>query len=114
MATITKTSLGGSGSRAMSVTVAGASDDFVYTAGDLLVIDNITAGALTPNLDGDGASTIPVPGYGSDLDVSGGYDVPSIQAGDKAVIPLDTISAWLKGTVAVTGADGAELSILTK
>lgn len=112
MATITATSLSGSGSRAVTVTTLGASDTFVYVPGSILVLNNVTAGALTPNIDGDGGSTVPVRGVGS-VDVSGGYDVPSIGAGSSAAIPLDTIAKYLQGTIAVTGGDGIEAQLLT-
>lgn len=113
MATITATSMTGSGSRAITVTTATASDTFNYRAGvkQTLVIYNDTGSPITPNIDGDGGTTVPVSGVGS-VDVSGGYDVPSIADGATAAIPTDTISAYLSGTIAVTGADGAELHLL--
>lgn len=111
MAVITKTSMSGQGSRALAITTLGASDTFTYEAGDVMVINNVTVGAITPNLDGDGSTNAALPGYGSDVPVSAGYDVPSIPAGDYAVIPLDTIKLWLKGTVTVTAGDGAEVAI---
>lgn len=112
MAEISKTSLSGSGSREMLVTTLGVSDTFSYASSvEVMIIDNVTAGALTPNLDGADSTTVPVSGYGA-IDVSGGYDVPSIPPGEKAVIPLNTISAYLKGVVTVTGGDGAKVSII--
>ena len=111
MAEIVKTSLSGSGSREMVITTLGSSDTFIYQVGDIMIVDNVSGGAITPNLDGDGSTTIPVAGYG-EIDVSGGYDVPSIANGEKAVIPLDTISSYLKGTVTVTAGDGAKVSII--
>lgn len=112
MATITPTSLSGSGSRAVNVTTLTASDTFAYVPGSILVLNNGTAGALTPNIDGDGAASVPVRGVGS-VDVSAGYDVPSISAGASVAIPLDTIAEYLKGTIAMTGADGIEAQLLT-
>lgn len=111
MATITPTSMTGSGSRAVNVTTLTGTDDFVYKAGAVLILNNVTAGALTPNIDGDGASTVGVSGVGS-VDISAGYDVPSIAAGDSAAIPLDTISKYLAGTIAVTGGTGIEAQLL--
>ena len=112
MATITATSLSGSGSRAVTITTLGASDTFTYVVGSTLILNNVTAGALTPNIDGDGGTTVSVRGVGS-VDVSGGYTTPSIPAGGYAAIPLDSISEYLKGTITVTGGDGIEASILT-
>lgn len=113
MAEITKTSLSGGGTKTATVTTLGASDTFTYSSGDILHIENVTAGAITPNLDGDGSTTVALPGVGS-IDVSGGYTTDSIGIGAKAVIPLDSVSAYLKGTVTVTGGDGAEVYITTK
>ena len=112
MATITPTSMSGSGSREVNVTTLGASDTFTYVPGSTLILNNVTGGALTPNIDGDGATTVPVRGIGA-VDVSGGYDVPSIGAGESAAIPLDTIAKYLQGDIAVTGADGIEAQLLT-
>lgn len=113
MATITATSMQGSGSRAVTITTLGASDTLVYQSGknQTLVLNNITAGALTPNLVGDSATTVPLKGVGA-VDVSGGYTTPSIGIGDYAAIPLDTISSYLTGTIAITGGDGIEASLL--
>lgn len=113
MATITPTNMQGTGSRSMAVTTLGASDTFVFKSGrnQVLVLDNVTAGALTPNIDGDGSTTVSVSGAPA-LDVSGGYTTASIAAGAKAVIPLDSISAYLKGTITITGGDGIEASLL--
>lgn len=113
MATIVKTSMAGSGSRAVAVTTLGASDTFVYDASKnpVLVLNNVTGGALTPNIDGDGGSTVPVAGVG-DVDVSGGYDVPSIPAGDSAAIPLNSIAEYLKDTIEITVGVGIEAQIL--
>lgn len=112
MATITPTSMTGSGDRQVAVTILGASDTFAYSPGSVLVLNNITAGALTPNITGDEATTVSVRGVGS-VDVSAGYDLASIAADESVAIPLDTISSYLTGTIAVTGADGIEAQLLT-
>ena len=56
-------------------------------------------------IDGDGGTSVPVQGIGT-VDVSGGYAVGSIAAGAAKVVPLDSIAAYLKGTIAVTGGTG--------
>jgi len=112
MATIVGTSLQGSGSRVVSETVLGASDTFTFNDGDVLLIFNDTAGAITPNIVGDEATSVGVPGVGS-VDVSGGYPFPSIAIGDEVVVPLSSISKYLKGTISLTGADGATAKLLT-
>jgi len=113
MAEIIATDMTGSGSRAVTVTTLGASDTFTYVKGQVLVINNITVGAITPNFDGANGTTVPVNGVGS-IDVSGGYTTPSIAAGAYAAIPLDTIAKYLQGVVTVTGGDGAEVSLLSR
>ena len=113
MAEITITPLSGSGSRAATVTTLGASDTFSYQDGLILVINNLTAGAITPNLLGDAVTDVPVAGVGS-VDTSGGYTAASIGAGESAAIPLDTVSKYLTGTVTVTAGDGAEVYLLAK
>lgn len=114
MATITATDMTGSGARAVSVTtLTGTLDTFAYSSGKepTLIFHNPTAGALTPVIDGDGASTVGVSGVGS-VDISTGYAVGSIAAGDTVAIPLDTIRKYLAGTIAITGGTGLEAQLL--
>lgn len=113
MATIAATSMTGSGSRAITKTTLTASDTFVYNAdrNPVLVLNNITAGALTVTIDGAGGTAIPVAGVGS-ISVAAGYSTASIAAGVMHAIPLNTISAYLQGTIAVTGGTGIAASLL--
>jgi hypothetical protein len=113
MPVITTTSMQGVGSRAINMTILGASDTFVFdaSASPILILSNITAGPLTPNIDGADSTVIPCAGVG-DVDVSGGYDVASIAANDYAAIPLNTIDGYLSGVITVTAGDGIEASIL--
>lgn len=111
MAAVTPTSMLGSGARTVSALTAGASDTITYQSGDILLINNITAGALTPLIDGDGGTTWPAPGIGN-VSVSGGLSLSAIAAGDMVAIPMDTIKAYLQGTITITGGDGAEISLL--
>lgn len=112
MAEIVATSMTGSGDRAVTVTILGASDTLTYAKGSVLILNNVTGGALTPLIDGDGGTTVPVAGVG-DIDVSLGFSTASIGAGLSAAIPLDSINAFLKGVVTVTGGDGIEAQLLT-
>ncbi len=112
MATIAATAMTGSGSRAVTVTTLGASDVFTYVKGSILILNNVSAGALTPNFDGDGATTLGVAGVG-DIDLTAGYTAPSIGAGESAAIPLDTIKEYLVGETTVTGGDAIEAQLLT-
>lgn len=113
MAVITATSMGGSGAREVTVTILGASDTLTYTASrnPILVLNNVSGGPLTPNIDGDGGTTVPVAGVGT-VDVSGGYTTASIADGEVWAIPLRSISAYLTGVVTVTGGTGIEAFIL--
>lgn len=113
MAAITKTSMTGAGSRAVVRTTLGASDTLTYTPGKkaILILDNVTGGTLTPNIDGAAASTVPVAGVGT-IDISAGYSVGAIVAGACAAIPLDSISSYLSGVITVTGGTGIKASIL--
>jgi H+/Cl- antiporter ClcA len=109
MAVITETLLTGTGAREVIETTLGASDTLTFKSGSnqVLTIRNDTAGAITPNIVGDSATTVSVSGYGS-VDVSGGYTTPSIAVGETFGIPLDSIRKYLSGdVVTVTGGDGA-------
>ena len=114
MAAITATSMQGQGARIVVITTLGASDTMTYNAGSnaTLVLNNVTAGALTPLIDGAGATSVSVVGLGAPVDTSGGYLEPSIGIGEYHSIPLDTISEYLKGVITVTAGDGIEASIL--
>jgi hypothetical protein len=76
-----------------------------------LYLNNVTGGALTVTIDGDGGSTQEVSGIGS-VDISSGYSTGSIASGDTVAITLDTISKYLQGTIAVTGGTGIEAALL--
>lgn len=114
MGTIAVTNMSGAGQATVTYTTATASDTFTYQAGrrQIMIIKNDSGGALTPNIDGDGATTKSVPGLGGAIDTSGGFDFTSIANGASVAIDLDEISEYLKGTIAMTGADGADIAIL--
>jgi len=113
MAVITPTDMTGSGSRAVTVTTLGASDTFVYNPDKkpVLYLNNVSGGALTPLIDGDGGTTTPCPGIG-DVDVSAGLTLDSIGIGATAAIPLNSIEAFLKGVITITGGDAIEATLL--
>lgn len=104
MATITKTAMGGPGVRAVTEVTLTSSNTFAYEpgTGQVLILRNPTAGAISSVIDGADGTTVPAPGIGA-VDVSGGYSVGSIPAGAVRAIPLDTISAYLQGAINVTG-----------
>lgn len=113
MAAITATAMTGTGKRTLTETTLTGTDSFVYNVpkDPVLIFRNPTAGALTPVIDGDGGTTVPAPGIGA-VDVTSGYSVGSIAAGAAVVIPLSTISAYLQGTIAITGGTGLVASLL--
>lgn len=116
MATITPTYMTGSGQRTVTeTTLTGTADTFVFSyepsKEKVLILNNVTAGALTPVIDGDGATTVSVGGVGA-VDISAGYSVGSIGAGVVKAIPLNSIREYLAGTIAITGGTGLVCSIL--
>ena len=113
MATITPTSTQALGSVAVTETTLDGTDDFVYTPGTTkyLILRNGTGGPLTPNIDGDGATTQLAPGVGN-VDISGGFTFPSIADGATVVIDLDRIRSYLAGTIAMTGGTGLVATLL--
>lgn len=116
MATVTATSMTGTGQRTLTeVTLTGTLDTFTFAyepaKEKVLIMRNATAGALTPVIDGAGATTVQVGGVGA-VDVSGGYSVGSIAAGAVKAIPLNSIREYLAGTIAITGGTGLVCSLL--
>jgi len=113
MAVIAKTSVRPSGAVTVTRTTLTSSDTFVYDASrdPVLILDNVTAGALTPNIDGDGGTTVNTPNLGS-VSVASGLTLASIPAGVCVSIRLSTISSYLQGTVTITGGTGIRASIL--
>lgn len=114
MATIAATAAGASGAvTATKTTLDGSSDTFAYNAGKtpVLILENPTGGAISPTIDGDGASSVAVAGVGS-VDISGGFAVGSIGAGAVVSIRLATIEKYLAGTIDITGGTGLEATLL--
>jgi hypothetical protein len=113
MAAITATSIQAAGAVTVTRTTLGASDTLTYNpyTKAILVLDNVTGGALTPNIDGAGGTTINVPTVGS-LSVASGLTLASIGAGACVSIRLDSIAAYLSGVVTITGGDGIKAHIL--
>lgn len=107
MPAITATSMTGALVRTVTQTTLNGSDSLTYNSDRraVLTLRNPTAGALSPVIDGDGGTTVPVAGIGN-VSVSSGYAVGSIAAGAAVVIPLDTIKEYLRGTIAITSGSG--------
>lgn len=94
-------------------TLDGSTDTLTYNPGKapVLVLNNVTAGSLSPVIDGDGATTHVCAGVGT-VDVSGGFAVGSIAAGDSVAIRLKSVEAYLKGTIDITSGTGIEAQLL--
>lgn len=114
MATIVQTVGTGLGAVALAqTTLTGTADTFAFRegTGQILILWNDTAGALSPVIDGDGGTTASIPGIGV-VSLTAGYAVGSIAAGAAVSIPLDSISKYLQGTIAITGGTGLAASLL--
>jgi len=90
-----------------------ASDTITYNPSkvQVMLLTNTTAGALTLTIDGDGGTSVNVPGIGAVSVAAGKTVVIPATTGSKA-ITLSTISAFMKGTVTLTGAVGAKIRLL--
>lgn len=114
MAVIAPTSMNQAGAVNPTQTTLDGTDSFVYTSGlAVLVLRNSTGGSVTPVIDGDGSTTVPVTGVPDGVDVSAGYSVGSIPDGESRAIKLDTISAYLSGTIAVNSGIGLVAELYT-
>lgn len=113
MAAITATSIQAAGATTVTRTTLGASDTLTYNqyTKAILVLDNITGGALTPLIDGAGGTTVFHQGIGN-VSVASGLTLASIAAGACVAIPLDSIAAYLSGVVTITGGSGIKAHIL--
>lgn len=114
MALIASTSLNQVGAFTATKTVLTAADTLTYTPNDnqILVMYNITAAPVIVTIDGADGTTVVVPGAGgSTFSVAAGLAV-TVPADGYQVVRLDTIPAYLKGVVAVTGGVGVVATIL--
>jgi hypothetical protein len=91
-------------------TVLSASDTLVYTPGAVLELFNTTASPVVVTIDGSGATTISPTGYGGTVDISAGKAI-TVGASSTVYVQLDSIAAFLAGTVAVTGGVGVTAHI---
>lgn len=92
--------------------VLGASDTFAYLKGtnQILILRNHTAGSISPLIKGD---NIPFPSDGAGARSTAlGYAAFAIAAGVIKVIRLDTIEAFLQGTITITLGAGLTASLI--
>jgi hypothetical protein len=104
MAAIASINAGQTGAFAAAIATLSADDTITFNASkkQLLVLTNTTGGSLTATIDGDGGTTVTVPGIGS-VDVSAGKAIV-VGAGLSVAVVLGTIGAYCKGVVHITGA----------
>ena len=108
MAVITQTSaLDGGTAVTLSRTILSASDSLAYIPGakQALVLFNTTASLVTATIIGSGATTISPAGYGGTISVASGKPV-AVPASSTVLVDLDDLSAFLVGTVSITGGVG--------
>ena len=116
MATLSVSSVLGTGITTLNKLVLGASDTFTYVSGtgQILELNNPTGGSLTAVVKGSAPSaTYAVSGAGTTVDLTAGLSVV-LAAGARKSINLDTVAAYLAGTgaVTITGAATAEAVLL--
>jgi hypothetical protein len=113
MATLAKTNINVAGAFTPTKLSLGSSDTFTYTPGtnSILVLYNTTASPITVTIDGASGTTVPVPNTGATLDVSAGIAI-TVPANAYKAVRLDTISAYLNGTIAMTGGTGVDAVLL--
>jgi hypothetical protein len=114
MAVITATEVNVTEVRVVNTTTMTAADTLTYVRekNPLLVLRNGTAGALTVNIKGNTATSVPVSGVGP-VSLSAGYSTGSIAAGSTIAIALKTIEKWLEGSVVnLTGGTGISAQLI--
>ena len=113
MALLIPTAVGGSLVRNVTENTLTASDTLTYLpgTGQMLRLRNTTAGALTVTLTGS-AAVSKTYADGGVVNYAAGYSTGSIGAttGD-VLIPLDSISGYLQGTVTITGGTGIKATL---
>lgn len=111
MAAITSTDATQVGAFAVSESTLTADDTLTINTAkkQLLVLRNDTGGSLTATLDGDGGTTVTIPGVGV-VDVSAGKPIV-VGAGLKVAVVLSTLSAYTKGVVHLTGGTGLKVQL---
>ncbi len=113
MAVIAQNILAEKGITPLLKTTLSASDTLIYTqsSNQRLIIENDTGSSVTVNIDGDAATSVPVPNTGATFDVSSGLNI-TVADGDAVFLTLDQFKAYLVGTITVTGAPGAVAYII--
>lgn len=112
MAVIAETSTNVAGPFTPTNTVLSAADTLVYSSGQTLIMYNVTASPVVVTIDGSAGTTVVVPNTGgTTLSVASGLAI-TVPANGFKVVSLDKVTAFLQGTVAVTGGVGVEAILL--
>lgn len=108
MATIAQNTVTGvNGPVTLTNTTGGSSDTFAYASGtrQMLHLYNSTGSTITSTIVGSTATTISPSGYGGTISVSAGVAI-AVAAGASRIVNLDTVSAFLSGTISISGGTG--------
>lgn len=94
--------------------VMSASDTIPYVAGSgqVLVMFNTTAAAVTVTINGSVAGQLQPAGYGGIISLAAGKAI-TVPASGTTYLALDDISAYLGGTVTITGGTGLTAHLFT-
>jgi hypothetical protein len=84
-----------------------ASDTLTYVpgSGQVLFLYNTTASPIVVTITGSGATTMAPAGFGGTISLSAGKAI-TVPASGSVFLALDDISAYLVGTVTLTGGSG--------
>lgn len=104
MAAITAINANQVGAFVAAISTLSADDTITIDAGkkQLLVLTNTTGGALTCTIDGDGGTSVSVPGLGT-VSVAAGLAI-AVPAGESRAVVLSTIRHYCQGVVHLLGA----------
>jgi hypothetical protein len=100
------------GAFAAALTTLSASDTITRDTRfkQILVLRNPTGATLTLTIDGDGGGNINAPGLGV-VNTGPGLQI-AVSAGLSMAVDLDTIDAYTKGAVTLSGASGMVAQLL--
>lgn len=106
MAAISSINASQNGAFTAAISTLTADDTITFDAKkkQLLVLRNTTGGSLTVTIDGDGGTTVSVPGIGS-VSVSAGLGI-NVPAGESRAVVLSTVKHYCQGVVHLLGASG--------
>jgi hypothetical protein len=111
MAAITSINAAQVGAFAAAIATLTSDDTITFNSQkkQLLVLTNNTGGALTATLDGDGGTTVQVPGLGS-VSVASGLAI-AVPAGESRAVVLATVKHYCKGVVHLLGGTGLKAQL---